>query len=483
MNRITNVLLLLVLLACQKEPKQSLAVTEPLEKQEIETKTPKAQLSVANETAKYIAGIPSSLFAKQQKTDSYILHQKTIQQAWQHSEQTMLAPINKWITANKITQASDTLTVFYPFSGPDFLFVHAFFPYANNYILVGLEKIGTLPNIQQLSTETCDIYLSNLRHSLRFINDKGYFVTKQMEADLANKNLNGTLHLILFYLAQTKQEIIEIENIAIGSDGKISSKKQATEQIQALEGIRIQFRKEGTSKIQQVYYFAINVANNKLKAQPNFMRFLSQQSRQNCYIKSGSYILHQPEFSTIRKQILTQSDKILQDDTGVPYEFLAQNHFQIQLFGHYTKTLKIFKTRFQYGLKEALDAQASPRPLPFSIGYNAWYDETVLIFAQPDTSSLPKTNRVHNQLVFKVQFKTSSHKLPAHSSLFDGLPKVDYYFVDGVYKYTIGNKTNEKQCIALKQLAQRKGFTDAFVVAFYGNKRIPIGEARKRKDF
>ncbi len=483
MNRFISFFLLVALLACQKEPKQSVAVAKPLAERKIETKTSKTQLSEANETAKYIAGIPSNLFARQQKADSYILHQTTIQQAWLHNEQTMLAPINKWITANKITQTNDTLTVFYPFSGPDFLFVHAFFPYANNYILVGLEKIGTLPNIQQLSTETSNIYLSNLRYSLRFINDKGYFVTKQMEADLANKNLNGTLHLILFYLARTKQEIIEIENITIGADGKILPKEQATKQTQTLQGIRIQFRKEGSSKIQQVYYFAVNVANNKLKAQPNFIRFLSLFGRQNCYIKSGSYILHQPEFSTIRKQILTQSDKILQDDTGIPYEFLTQNHFQIQLFGHYTKTLKIFKTRFQYGLKEALDAQSSPRPLPFSIGYNAWYDETVLIFAQPDTSSQQELQAVHKQLVFKVQFKTSSHKLPANTSLFDGLPKVDYYFVDGVYKYTIGNQTDEKQCIALKQLAQQKGFTDAFVVAFYNNKRIPIAEARDLRSF
>jgi hypothetical protein len=71
---------------------------------------------------------------------------------------------------------------------------------------------------------------------------------------------------------------------------------------------------------------------------------------------------------------------------------------------------------------------------------------------------------------------TSENKLKSSEAIFKG-KKVDEYFHNGLYKYTIGKfKTLEQ---ALSQLTQIKNedFKDAFIVAFNKNTRIGIKDA------
>ena len=50
----------------------------------------------------------------------------------------------------------------------------------------------------------------------------------------------------------------------------------------------------------------------------------------------------------------------------------------------------------------------------------------------------------------------------------------------GLYKYTIGNKIDIQSASALQSELRKKGFSDAFVVAFKNGKRIPVREALRR---
>ena len=188
--------------------------------------------------------------------------------------------------------------------------------------------------------------------------------------------------------------------------------------------------------------------------------------------------MHDYTFSTLRDFMLKQSRWILQDDSGIPYQFLIENNFNIQIFGTYTQTIKVFAKHFQPHLQ-----QACPQtPLPFQIGYNTWHNETVLMLAQKSNSTTQKATKT-NQLIFKVQFKISSNKIPENSPIFKNLPKVDYYFDRGKYKYTLGSEKNEKDCALLKKLAIQNGFTDAFIIAIYNDKRISIKKARNILSF
>ncbi|MBN2756360.1 MAG: hypothetical protein JXR51_04210, partial [Bacteroidales bacterium] len=120
--------------------------------------------------------------------------------------------------------------------------------------------------------------------------------------------------------------------------------------------------------------------------------------------------------------------------------------------------------------------------LDFKIGYNSWKGETILMFATHSEKPVNKPvtyKRDKESIIYKVQIKSSWKKIPLNSNLFEGLQPVDYYFRDGLYKYTIGNCSNQNECETFRLLAVKHGFEDAFVVAFYQKNRISLEEAEK----
>ncbi len=441
----------------------------------------------ATAVSKFIAGMWTEEFNNLQNTNFYKKHVSIVSQSWKKTQKEDLNPISEWVAEKNIFEHQDRqATVFYPFSGPDILYVNAFFPYAKNYVMVGLEKTGTMPDIPNTPQSLLAGYLESIRYSLRYINKVGYFVTKQMSSDLSKRNLDGTLHIMLYYLARTNHKIIDVENIYIDSQGNI------TTIVSPVQGVKVEFTDADNYYPQQLYYFPLDLSNENMESRPGFLKYLNSLDRMITYVKSGSYILHDAYFSKLRNTILAQSDKILQDDTGIPYWLFQKYKYDLTLYGNYSKTIKVFRNHFQPDLKAALDNQVGDYSLPFKIGYNAWYNETILMYAKAlsdkQYAEKQKTKKPEkpsdiseykpDQVVFKVQIKTSSQQLSPND--FNGLTNVDHYFVNGVYKYTIGNEKSPSGKIKqLKQLAKQKGYNDAFTVAFYNGVRIPVPEAVK----
>ena len=110
--------------------------------------------------------------------------------------------------------------------------------------------------------------------------------------------------------------------------------------------------------------------------------------------------------------------------------------------------------------------------------------------AQPEqaNNNLAQANKSQNQLtdtkekntaddiVFKVQFLTSSTKLPANSPKLKGLTDVSYYEEKGTYKYTCGSTTDLKEAQQLRKKVTAT-YKDAFLVAFRGGIRINTTDA------
>lgn len=453
-----------------------------------------------NNIAKFIAGIKTKAFAELQKKDFYDRHKSAVSQAWEKTEGEDLEPIIQWTRENMIAGNPDfKTTVFYPFSGPDILYGNAFFPYARNYVLVGLERPGSLPHIEGLSNEQLNTYLTNIRSSQRYISKHGYFITKHMLKDFAKSNLDGTIHLMLFYLARTRHEILGISEVAINNYGEETESKYGN-----IRGIRIDFAKQDLKYKQSVYYFKFDLSNDHVAENQGLLRFLRNQFKMYTYMKSASYILHDSHFSTVRDFVTENSSKLLQDDTGVPYYKLKESNLELTLFGKYTSTIKDFKNHFQPDLKKALDEQENSYKLPFIVGYSSWLGETLLMYGEnPDiakeeklvaknyktetkketvkkrqtkTKTETKTTR---KLSYRVQFLYSSRFYKQGSSAFKGLKNVGYYKVDGAYKYTLGDEKSSKDCILLRKKARDAGFKDAFIIALFNGKRISLRQAEK----
>ena len=104
------------------------------------------------------------------------------------------------------------------------------------------------------------------------------------------------------------------------------------------------------------------------------MAFLNKMPVSTTYIKSASYLLHNPTFSVMRNAVLKKSASIVQDDTGVPYRYLPSKDWKLTFYGNYIKPVSSFPSGFyQLDLQKAYhigDSLKQVKPLPFSLGYH-----------------------------------------------------------------------------------------------------------------
>ena len=85
-------------------------------------------------------------------------------------------------------------------------------------------------------------------------------------------------------------------------------------------------------------------------------------------------------------------------------------------------------------------------------------------------------------VTYKVQFLTSEKELKIGSKDFKGVTGYQMYKQDGVYRYTMGNETTVARAKNIQNELRKKGFKDAFVIAFYNGKRISLQEARELQE-
>ena len=82
-----------------------------------------------------------------------------------------------------------------------------------------------------------------------------------------------------------------------------------------------------------------------------------------------------------------------------------------------------------------------------------------------------------DDVVFRVQIKTSEIKIPLTSNTFTGL-EVFEYEQNGLFKYTVGAYVNDYESAnSMKKKIREKGFEHAFVVGLLGAERINLQKA------
>ena len=91
--------------------------------------------------------------------------------------------------------------------------------------------------------------------------------------------------------------------------------------------------------------------------------------------------------------------------------------------------------------------------------------------------TVQKEKTIDNSVHYKVQFATSPEDKPLDPLLFRLINNVKMYHQDGLCKYTSGDFTTLEEASKLRNTIIEKGYKDAFVVVFCGEKRITLKEA------
>ena len=281
-------------------------------------------------------------FAKKRKLGSN--YPATVSAQFSGFTKSKMEPITHWVKENKmIPENYACKTLFYPLAGADFVYADAFFSDVRNYILVGLEKPGYLPNYDQLSNTDLQNYLNQIFNSLDISMKSGFFRTKSMAVQFNQKTVNGTLHSLLFYLARRGNKIRKIRHFILKENAVIKY-TSGTEGMFS-PGLDIEFL-TADNKVKNLYYFNTDLSDANTKID-NFFNWVSTFGEHHTMLKAASYLNSRDYFSKTRNYILKSSNMIVQDDSGIPYKYFVDGKWQVQLYGGYKKVIPLFSSRIQ----------------------------------------------------------------------------------------------------------------------------------------
>ena len=215
-------------------------------------------------------------------------------------------------------------TLMYPFAGPDILNAYQFFPKCDTYVMFGLEHLGTTPRLDRLSTADGERLVSDVHESLSDLFTRHYFITETMMKELTGSYVNGTLPIMLVMLARLDTHILTVERLVLGEKGLEAppSGTPSPDAVSSVAALRITFVERGSQRPQSVVYFRADAVNTALAKRPVVRAFLRHYAPVITMLKSASYLLHDPQFATIRADLLQDSNAIIQDDSGMPFSVL-----------------------------------------------------------------------------------------------------------------------------------------------------------------
>ena len=205
--------------------------------------------SLLDNTGRFLAGLhqeDSNSFSAFE-TDTYWREYKvSMDTNWNRMYRDRLGKMKNWEATIFSFTINDTLPLFYPFSGPDFLHAHYLYPKANEYILAALEPIIEIPQLDTVSLTARDKLLDSLGHSLRDIFNKSYFITTHMMKDL--KQIKGVLPALYFFIERSDNEMLEQKFITLDSAGLEKEVNFKQLHWQKTPAVKITFRNRKTKK-------------------------------------------------------------------------------------------------------------------------------------------------------------------------------------------------------------------------------------------
>ncbi len=364
----------------------TLAVTDGADSSD--NKYDKASSTGYNNMARYLAGLPqlySNEWSACERFPSWQRYAETADKRWASLAENKFRKIVDFRDKELAGLDNQARTVFYPFSGPDFLHSCLFFPNAKEYIMIGLEKVGTMPSLRICSSDSLTArYIASVNRSLRDVLSLSFFITKKMKNDFGNNQLDGVLPTLMVFIVRTGNVILDVRYFGIGKDGAPEYRTEGRSE--GASGVEILF-KDRNNKLKKVQYMSVNLSDDGLKKNSPLMGYLKRFRSNTTYLKAASYLMHERYFATIRDYILGSSMMILQDDSGIPYRYFNRSSWNIKLYGSYSGPIGLFAGHRQKDLMDAYQKSSSIRTLDFGIGYKYRKGASNLLLAVKNINS------------------------------------------------------------------------------------------------
>ncbi len=302
--------------------------------------------NIKDDLVSFMSGMPNKKSGCLPSLDSMTKwnhYAREIDNMFSHANSFRFKKMRLWADSELVKNQSIT-TLFYPFSGPDFLNANIFYPDVDQYILIGMEPIGYLPDVCKMHPDSVYSYLNTINNSLKDIFKRSYFITSKMNTDLRKTKINGTLPLIALFIKRTGHQIVSIQRVGVDSVGKLQIIDSLKNKKNIVQGIKVDFLSISGEKVQSALYFRTDISDKGLAKNQGFKTYLSELPPSFSYLKAASYLMHSDNFKSIRSLIFDVSSTILQDDSGIAYRYFDKLKWNIKLYGKYSKP----KNEFAY---------------------------------------------------------------------------------------------------------------------------------------
>jgi len=365
------------------------------EKETDSLKTPDDTINLANydryfnDVARFYAGVKQLEGSTLQVTDTnaaWKRHHRDFTIFYDSIERTWFPPIVKFRNKELYEANQEIKTLYYPFSGPDFVHADLFFPNAENIIMIGLERVGDVPKLNDLSDARMDKFFKAVRISLDSIFTFGYFMTNDMNKDFSRSlELRGITPILMLFMNKAGYTVLDVDKITIDKKGEILPIIEKSKWIDQpfdtyIAGVQIKYYKPGNNKIRTLYYFSHDVSSKNVAKTPELITWLNKQEINVTFLKAASYLMG--SFTEMRNVAVTKTKYLFQSDSGIPIKYLASNEWDFKYYGKYKRTIGVFRWAFQPKLKEIYDKGENVTPLEFGICYGFRYNESNLMLAK-----------------------------------------------------------------------------------------------------
>jgi len=296
----------------------------------------------------------------------------------------------------KLRPANLPTTVVYPFGGGDLVSALATYPDATELTTVSLEIAGDIRAIDKADNKRLQSELSQLRDHLGKLFLKAH--SRTINLDIETKGaIPGEVAFTMAALAIHGYEPVTFRYFAFAPDGTLQwlteediAKNKSEGRAGPFANAEIRFRKAGDTKVRILRHVAYDLSDANMKRAPALLKHLQAKGKVSTMTKAASHLLWDDQnFAVIRDYLMTHTDWMISDTTGVPPRVATKYGFVQDVYGAY-EWPEPFGTVNNVDAKAFHDMFKTATPITFRYGYpdNKSHGH-IVVTRKPDVAAKP----------------------------------------------------------------------------------------------
>jgi hypothetical protein len=277
----------------------------------------------------------------------------------------------------KIRPANAPTTLVYPFGGGDLVSALATYPDATEITTISLEIAGDIRPIDKVENKRLGTELATLRDHLGKLFLKAHSRTINMDIE-TRAAVPGELAFTMAALVIHGYEPVTLRYFSFNPDGtlkylteeEIAKGEKNTGKGGPFANAELRFKKPSESKVRVLRHVAYDLSDGSMKRSPGLLKHLEAKGKPvSTMTKAASHLLWDDQnFSVIRDYLMTHTEWMISDTTGVPPRIAKKYGFVQDFYGAYLGA-EPFGTVNNNDMMAFINAFKGAPPISFRYGY------------------------------------------------------------------------------------------------------------------